>query len=609
MTDPGSTLPDRARGAIAEYHAAIAIYPERGVLEPQPAFERWTTFVSHRAVRAIAVAPASGVVWIATWGGVLAWNRTDEYVYRRYSSEHGLAGTPSCIAVASDDRPWVGHVEGGLSWFDSMRWYPYEHLRNEPILAIAAARDGGVWVATADAVALVEPGKPPVTIVRGDAALSNITTLLGDGDGVLAGSPSGLYRVAERVATTRVCAEMVAECTALARTPQGTLVIGTPAGVVVGDTLVAPNDSDASVVSVAPSRTGIWVLTRGELACIEHGVWRRLGPPPEGIATPRVLAVTRPTDDYVWIGTDNLMAGARPTGDTPWDAAVLPNHVEDALSSLGRCAVPDDEGRVWIGTSGGLFVGEPDGTWAFDAELGDVRSAIFARRKYRDDAVWVLGWPTGVTRITMPGRVQEPIRLPPGLPRALVKDTGALPFVWIGDALWRLEGERPEIEAVGVPAHTRFIIPAPPDGWFAGTDRGLFHYSRVDRQWTLEPAFGISAITSLAHIAVWSFAGTNGAFWMLDSRGWRKLPLRHNGEEWTEPVTALASLLRRQHDSIWVACGGRVARCSIEEGTVLEVYDRFDSGICGDTITAIVEKTGILWIVSRAGIARHVLRP
>jgi hypothetical protein len=51
-----------------------------------------------------------------------------------------------------------------------------------------------------------------------------------------------------------------------------------------------------------------------------------------------------------------------------------------------------------------------------------------------------------------------------------------------------------------------------------------------------------------------------------------------------------------------------VARCSTEDGTVIEVYDRFDSGVCGDTITAIVETQGILWVASRAGIARHVLQ-
>jgi ligand-binding sensor domain-containing protein len=548
------------------------------------------------------------VVWIATWGGVLAWNRTDEYVYRRYSSEHGLVGTPSCIAVASDDRPWVGHTEGGLSWFDAGRWHPYEHLRHDPILAIAAARDGCLWVATPDAIALVARGERPVEIVRGDGALATAASLLSDGDGVLVGSPWGLYRVAERSPKARVHEELVSECTALARTAKGTLVIGTPAGVIVGDTRIGPHASDASVVSVAPSHTGMWVLPRGERARVENGEWMSLGRAPDGIATPRVLAVTRPNDDYVWIGTDDLMAGARPSGDSPWDAGVLPNHAEDVLSNLGRCAVGDGDGRVWIGTSGGLFVGEPDGTWSFDSEPGDVRSVMVATRKSGDDAVWVLGWPTGVSRITMPGRVQEPIALPAGLPRALVRGHDWRPFAWVGDAVWRLDGERPKVEALRVPAHTRILIPAPPESWYAGTDRGLFRYTPIDGIWALEPAFGISNISALAHIAVWSFAGTNGAFWMHDARGWRKLPLQHDGRKWTEPVTALAGAHTRLSDSIWLACGGRVARCSTEDGTVIEVYDRFDSGVCGDTITAIVETQGILWVASRAGIARHVLQ-
>ena len=528
MTDPGRTMPDRARGAIAEYHATIAIYPESGVLEPEPAFERWTTFVSHRAVRAIAVAPRSGVVWIATWGGVLAWNRTDEYVYRRYSSEHGLAGTPSCIAVSDDDRPWVGHSEGGLAWFDAGRWHPYEHLREEPILAIAASSNGRVWVATPDAIAVVERGQRPVEVVRGDPALASATTLLADTDGVLVGSPSGLYRVSERAPIARVSAEVVAECTALARAADGSLVIGTATGVIVGSIRIAPHDAESFVVSLAPSRTGIWVLTRTGLARIENGEWRALGPAPERLAAPRALAVSRPNDDYVWIGTDDLVSGARPGGDAPWDIGVLPNHAEDVLSNLGRCAVADDDGRVWIGTSGGLFVGEPDGKWSFDSEAGDVRSILSAYMK-GERSLWVLGWPTGISRITMPGRVAESVALPAGLPRGLVRGHEWRPIAWVGDALWHLDRDPIEIEAFGLPVHTRVVVSAPHQSWYAATDRGLFRYGIVDHQWTLEPELGISPVTALAQMLVGMFAGTNGAFWLLDTGGWRKVELRHAG--------------------------------------------------------------------------------
>ena len=98
------------------------------------------------------------------------------------------------------------------------------------------------------------------------------------------------------------------------------------------------------------------MLTRSGIARIENGEWRAIGPAPENVAAPRVLAVAGPNDDYLWIGTDDLVSGARPAGDAPWDVGVLPNHAEDMLSNLGRCAVADDVGRVWIGTARGTVL-------------------------------------------------------------------------------------------------------------------------------------------------------------------------------------------------------------------------------------------------------------
>jgi ligand-binding sensor domain-containing protein len=604
VTDPRDTDIDRTRGAIAEYRATIAVYPESAVLEPEPAFAGWTTFVSHRAVRAIAVAPESRIVWIATWGGVLAWNRTDEYVYRRYSSEHGLAGTPSCIAVSDDDRPWVGHVEGGVSWFDGGRWYPYEYLRDESVLAIAAARAGRLWVATPDAIVLVERGARPVEIVRGDPSCAGATTLLGDEDGVLIGSPSGLFRASERVPVTQVSADVIAECTALARARDGSIVVGTPNGVVMNDSHIMP-DGDAAVIGLAPSRSGIWVLTRSRVARIENGTWRPLPPAPEQLPTPRAIAVAGPNDDYLWIGTDDLVSGVRAGGESPWDVGVLPAHAEDRLNNLGRCAVADEAGRVWIGTAGGVFLGEPDGTWSFDAEPGDVRSAMLASTGHRESAIWLLGWPSGISRAAMPGRLLELVPASGDLPRMVVRGHDARPHAWIGHSVWRL-GDRPELEALGVPAHARIVAQAPGNAWYAATDRGLVRYDPVSSEWTLEPALGVRPVTALATIMFSLCAGTSGAIWMLDAREWRRLDLQHAGVRWTEPVTALAKTA--DLDTIWVACGGRVARCATEDGTVLEVFDRFDSGVCGSVVTAIVETGGILWVASRSGIARHVLR-
>ena len=109
-------------GRITRYKAEqyyVTSYTEADVLEPDQIHADWENYVSQRSIRSIVVAPQSRHMWLATWGGVLSWNRKEELLYRRYSSEHGMAGNAvDCICLDHRERPWVGHDEGGLSYFD-----------------------------------------------------------------------------------------------------------------------------------------------------------------------------------------------------------------------------------------------------------------------------------------------------------------------------------------------------------------------------------------------------------------------------------------------------------------------------------------------------------
>ena len=88
-------------------------------LKPEPVYPGWTNFVSQKSVRAIAMSTKSSCLWLATWGGVISWKWKDNQPYQRYSSEHGIAGNEvTCICLDECDRPWIGHSEGGLSYFD-----------------------------------------------------------------------------------------------------------------------------------------------------------------------------------------------------------------------------------------------------------------------------------------------------------------------------------------------------------------------------------------------------------------------------------------------------------------------------------------------------------
>lgn len=602
MTDP--RVNEEPDGGIDLYATTVDIAEERDFGEPESAFPGWTTFVSHRAVRAIAVAKESRTAWIATWGGVLAWNRGAQKVYRRYSSEHGLAGIPSCITVNANEQPWVGHAEGGLSYFENDRWWPYEHLRSVRVNAIAAATGGAVWVATPDAIFLVESGAPPVEVVRGVAECCDATVLLSDGDGVLIGSPSGLFRASPQRPAARVRADIIGECTALAHNTDGSVAAGTPNGIVFADgTIITAERGDSAITSLAPTRRGLWVMTRSHLARVIDGQWQSLPDRPQGVEAPRAIVPADSNDDYLWIGTDNLIVGARAVGDTPYDAGVLQSHPEDELNNIGRCAVSDKAGTTWIGTAGGLWVGPPDSAWRFDDTPGDVRCAI-ATTGGSDPGVWMLAWPAKLLHIRGGDTDWFPRTLPAGMPSALTSATDGRPCVLISSTIWRIRDADEVRVAENVPIGARFIAQAVDDNWFAGTDRGIFRHTA--QGWLLEPKPGISNIAAFRTVGTTLWAGVEGAMWAYDGNGWKRYAVEIGDAPGPESVTIIAPSAR--DDGLWIASGGRVARYSVSTGTVQSVFDRFNSGICGRTITSIVESRGFLWIVSQNGIARYTLK-
>jgi len=600
VTD-ASRSTDLDLGGIAEYSSPLTEYRGTRVLEPPAAFAAWTTFVSHASVRAMTVAPVSRITWIATWAGVLAWDRRDEYAYRRYSSEHGLAGTPSCIAVAGDDRPWVGHVEGGLSFFDGGRWYPYEYLRNERVVAIAAGARASLWVATPDGILAVARDERPIGLVRGDGRCSGASALLDDNGAVLVASAAGVFRASERTGVERFGDAMLRECTAILRTTDGRVVVGSTKGITFPDGFrIATDDGDPAIVALAATRRGLWALTRTGIARIEKRRWLTIDLP-EGVAAPRAIAVATPNDESLWIGTDRLVCGFHPTADPQWDVDFLPTHAEDILSNAARCVVGDRE-TAYIGTSSGQFIGKSDGSWSYDAELVDVRSMITIARPGQE-TIWALTWPGGVVRRRVDSNEWLPVLLGrDGLPRALVTSWIGDPHVLVGSTLIDLTNE-PRVVSGTMPVDARAVIHAPEQKWFAATDRGLFELD--EGEWSLVSRIGSVPISALGTAFVQLWVGVPGAVWTWVKDEWTKFALSYGGVAWREPITAITHSKRA--DTLWCACGGRVARVDLATGTVLEAHDRFDSGVCGDQITGLAEIADCLWVVSRAGIARYQL--
>lgn len=605
---------------FVEDRARITAHAEAGVLEPEPIHAGWSTFVAHRSVRAIAVAPGSSHMWLATWGGVISWNRKQELLYRRYSSEHGLAGNATaCICVDQAEWPWAGHVEGGLSYFDGHRWQIYGDLQSEPIRAVCRGPgEHGIWAAGAGAVYRIDAADRPATPVAiGDDGAVHASALLADGDGLLLGNLWGLFRLRPGARPERLSPDRIQACTALARGADGALWIGTPEAVYRDDGQqlagpVGPAESDPSgrVVGLAAGRSRTWVLTTAGLAQIQRDSWVAV-PAPDQAPAPQALAASA-DDSYLWVGTDRLLAGVwSPSPDqTRWDLDLLPAHREDALNNLGRCvAAHDDRGQIWVGTAGGLVTFDHDGAWSADAESGDIRalcqvSASAAAGPEAHSALWALSWPHGVIPLNAAAQADALVP-PPGAVTALAAGEDQSLYALTGRGLWRLGAGEPALVAPSGPAAARCLAQLPDQTWWLGTTRGA--YQLRDGRWALageQPGPLQAEVHALAVIGGELWAATAEGLWSRRAGAWLA---RNPAAPATPPaVYALAPAIARP--GIWLAREDGVARYDPATGAAGEPYTPINSGMPSRRAHALVERDGILWIVTRAGIG-HLKLP
>ena len=558
-----------SRGLITTFVPPhVTAHVEAAAVEPEPAFPGWTTFAAQRSIRGIAVAPGSGTLWLATWGGVIAWNRREKPVYRRYGSEHGLVGNgTACIGVDPSGRAWAGCDEGGLCYFDGGRWRVYEHLQEESIRVVCGAADGGVWAATASMVYRVPgPGLPstPVAPPGHDGAVEALA-LLPDGDGLLLGNNWGLFRLHAGAEPEPVVPGTIASCTALARDGHGRVWAGVPeavyrweGGALAGPFGPGPEGQGGRVIGLAATRSRVWVLTAGGLAHVTHDRWEAVPGPPADAESVALRAIAPgPDDAYAWVGTDRLLMGvwSPRRGETRWDPEFLPAHEKDGLNNLARCAAAiGSDGRVAVGTAGGLLTCDREGGCRLETHAGDIRALC----SIGNGTLWVLAWPRGVERLTGGGRVVFRPPQPPGLPLAMGVGQDGSPYVVTGRALWRLEAGEP-VEVAGTPPAPACCLAQASDGiWWVGTMQGIYRLAGAG--WELagqQPGPLQAEVHALAVIDGTLWAATAAGLW-----AW------HGPEVWYPHVLASPGEGRRVRalapagcfGDLWLARDDGVAR-------------------------------------------------
>ncbi|MBI2060168.1 MAG: hypothetical protein HYT87_10385 [Nitrospirae bacterium] len=295
-----------------------------------------------RVIRALAVDPQSGSVWIGTSGGL---SRFDGGRFRGFGVDDGLGMTIiRGVAVGEDGRvAAAGHGGVAISFGGTWRSFGVKQgLPSEAAYSVAIAPDGSVWAGTAAGLARLEPEASRFEWVEelGDervAALEVVPTKAKKGSPafyVYAATGAGLFVVDPRALTaTKVRGLPDAAMSALRHSPDGLLWLGSWGDGVLGVQLAEPDR--AVPVEGLTSRDGLGS---------DQVVTLSIGPAEEAEGSEH-----KKLKSYsLWVGTTR--------GLGRWDGAELKSFTPaDGLLDWSVNAVAfDPAGGRWFGTSRGL---------------------------------------------------------------------------------------------------------------------------------------------------------------------------------------------------------------------------------------------------------------
>jgi len=460
-------------------------------------------------------------LWLASEGaGLSLWQpRSGSFRhYRRVAGDPASLPSDDVWAIAPNgaQRLWLGTYAGGLVDFDpdSGRGRTERHaaersdsLSSDTVLSLLpdASGAGRLWVGTDRGLDRREPDGRYVHVAFPAGAAPTVAALLRDGDGVLAGTHDGLFRVGPDLAVTAL--PLAAPSTAIfsmAREADGTLWLGTRRGllrrapdgtlqVLLPQAGVAGSLAGNSVYDLLQDHEGgLWLASiDGGLGYLtpqwrNFSVWRKV-PEGGGLSSRTPLGVHLAADGAVWLsgadGVDRLDPASgvvesfseRLGGATPRPEAVL----------------LDRRGRIWLGSGRGMRRYDRPGAPPRDFFSSDVADGGMPRgmaNRLAEDgsgALWALVAGTGLVRIDAADRLQLFRAGAVGGPRdgdinQIEVDAQGLLWVAHAQGLDRCAAPCEAFAAVaGAPAATVHAVDFAPDGtlWLASFG-SLEHYAR-----------------------------------------------------------------------------------------------------------------------------------
>jgi ligand-binding sensor domain-containing protein/signal transduction histidine kinase len=277
-----------------------------------------------------------------------------QYGYQSWQTDTGLPqNTVHAIVQGRGGFLWIA-TEGGLVRFDGVDFKPYMRantpgLPSDLVDDLMEDREGGLWISTSGGLARMQGGRiEGFGPEKGIPATQVWRTFEDESGGIWALTASGLFRIrgdrAERVAMDAA----LTENSRMVNGPDGALWLGTADGLMVrsskGEFRLLGDTGEVLALQIDAAGRA-WAATRSDLEmCAPGGDCHRLAIPAVAGA---VHAIAMDKQGRMWVGTDGGLYAIA--------------HRVERVGATGRVdfLFADRQGIVWAGTARGLVRLDP----------------------------------------------------------------------------------------------------------------------------------------------------------------------------------------------------------------------------------------------------------